>query len=109
MVVDSNAVELETMDNSENLVFEDERVFRRLRVYDASMVRFARECADAMRSSSTLTTHVKTLQRIAEEASQCRNADLEKEESSLWEDELRTEWEEEMYEPLVWCNIRDSN
>lgn len=85
------------------IFFDDERVFRRLRVYDNSMGKLVHECAENMKSNSTILSCASTLQRIAEDAERCETRCLDVEEM-LWEElEIRTEAEKDMYEPLVWC------
>lgn len=85
------------------LLFDDERVFRRLRIYDASLGKLVNECADAMRSNPTIISRVRLLQRLTQDAERREAWELEEEEEALLGGEtgIRTEAEEEMYEPLV--------
>lgn len=95
-----SAIKLEL---AEKLVFDDARVFRRLRIYDPSMGRLVTECAEAMRANSIIQSSVKILQSIAKNAERRKVRHLEEEEKELPDGEpgIRTEEEEEMYKPLV--------
>lgn len=108
------------MELTDKLIFDDERVFQRLRVHDASMEKLVTRCIVAMKADSTIQTSVEILQKVAEKAERRTVQYLEDEEYAALkgDDEgegegvgvgaierepgKRTVQEKKMYKPLVY-------
>lgn len=93
------------MNIADNLIFDDERVFRRLRVYDPSITKLVSECADAMRANSIINSSVEILQKVANDAARRETQDLTREDyGNTLSDYTRTIEEDKMHDPLVRIN-----
>lgn len=56
------------MELSDKLIFDDERVFQRLRVHNASMEKLVTRCVAAMEADSTIRSSVEILREVAAKA-----------------------------------------